>query len=58
VLDNEKYRGLVDQDMKDGANLGITGTPGFFVGLFNPKSEKFKVKYFLAHNPMMLSNRH
>ncbi len=37
-LDSERYRGLVNEDMKDGAALGITGTPGFFVGLFDPKS--------------------
>jgi len=37
-LDSERYRGLVNEDMKDGAALGITGTPGFFVGLFDFKS--------------------
>ena len=37
-LDSERYRGLVNQDMKDGAELGITGTPGFFVGLFNSET--------------------
>ena len=57
-LDNEKYRGLVDQDMKDGSSLGITGTPGFLLASLIQSPEKFRVKYFPAHNPMMLSNRH
>ena len=50
-LDNEKYRGLVDQDMKDGANLGITGTPGFFVGLFNPKSGEIQGEVLSGAQP-------
>ncbi len=37
-LDSEKFRGLVEQDIKDGSKLGITGTPGFLVGAFNPKT--------------------
>ena len=37
-LDSDKYRGLVNQDMKDGAALGLTGTPGFFGGKYNPKT--------------------
>jgi protein-disulfide isomerase len=37
-LDSEKYRGLVNQDIKDGTELGITGTPGFLVGLYNSKT--------------------
>jgi len=37
-LDNEKYRGLVNQDLEDGTKLGITGTPGFFLGYFNNHS--------------------
>ena len=50
-LDNEKYRGLVDQDMKDGSNLGITGTPGFFVGLFNPKSGEIQGEVLSGAQP-------
>jgi len=50
-LDSEKYRGLVNQDMKDGANLGITGTPGFFVGLFNPKSGEIQGEVLSGAQP-------
>jgi len=50
-LDNEKYRGLVDQDMKDGSKLGITGTPGFFVGLFNPKSGEIQGEVLSGAQP-------
>ena len=41
-LDSERYRGLVNQDIKDGAELGISGTPGFFLGLFNHNTGKIK----------------
>ena len=50
-LDSEKYRGLVNQDMKDGANLGITGTPGFFIGLFNPKSGEIQGEVLSGAQP-------
>ena len=50
-LDSEKYRGLVNQDMKDGADLGITGTPGFFVGLFNPKSGEIQGEVLSGAQP-------
>ena len=50
-LDNEKYRGLVNQDMKDGSILGITGTPGFFVGLFNPKSGEIQGEVLSGAQP-------
>ena len=39
-LDNERYRGLVNQDIEDGAKLGITGTPGFFLGYLDHNSGK------------------
>ena len=41
-IDSERYRGLVNQDIKDGAKLGITGTPGFFLGFFDHNSGKIK----------------
>ena len=50
-LDNERYRGLVNQDMKDGAELGITGTPGFFVGLFDSKSGKIQGEVLSGAQP-------
>lgn len=31
-LDSEKYKGEVSQDIIDGTNAGVTGTPGWFVG--------------------------
>jgi Protein-disulfide isomerase len=34
-LDSDRYRGLVIQDMEDGAGLGISGTPGFFIGRYD-----------------------
>ena len=50
-LDNERYRGLVNQDMKDGAELGITGTPGFFVGLFDSKSGEIQGEVLSGAQP-------
>ena len=41
-LDNEKYRGLINQDIKDASELGISGTPGFFLGHFDHKSGKIR----------------
>ena len=41
-LDSEKFRGLVEQDIRDGSRLGITGTPGFLIGAFNPKTGVIK----------------
>ena len=38
-LDSERYRSLVDQDMDDGSEIGITGTPGFVIGRYNPKTK-------------------
>ena len=39
-LENEKYRGLVNQDIEDGTKLGITGTPGFYLGYLDHNSGK------------------
>ena len=50
-LDKEKYRGLVDQDLKDGAKLGITGTPGFFIGLFDFKSGEIQGEVLSGAQP-------
>ena len=41
-LENEKYRGLINQDIEDASKLGITGTPGFFLGHFDHKSGNVK----------------
>ena len=37
-LSKERYRGLVNQDIEDGTKLGITGTPGFYLGYFDHNS--------------------
>ena len=50
-LDSERYRGLVNQDMKDGAELGITGTPGFFIGLFDSKSGEIQGEVLSGAQP-------
>ena len=50
-LESEKYRGLVNQDLKDGAELGITGTPGFFVGLFDYKSGEIQGEVLSGAQP-------
>lgn len=50
-LDNEKFRGLVKQDISDGSKLGITGTPGFLVGTFNPKTGEIKGEVLSGAQP-------
>lgn len=41
-LDSERYRGLVNQDIEDATELGITGTPAFFLGQFDHNSGKIE----------------
>jgi len=36
-FDSKKYEKTVNDDLKDGRDLGIRGTPGFVVGLTDPK---------------------
>ncbi|MDP7622196.1 MAG: thioredoxin domain-containing protein, partial [SAR324 cluster bacterium] len=50
-LDSEKFRGLVEQDIKDGSKLGITGTPGFLIGAFNPKSGEIQGELLSGAQP-------
>ncbi len=50
-LDSEKFRGLVEQDISDGSKLGITGTPGFLVGTFNPKTGEIKGEVLSGAQP-------
>ena len=47
-LDSDRYRGLVNQDMEDGAGLGISGTPGFFIGRYDSVNRRIKEGFFLA----------
>ena len=38
----EKYRSRVLEDMKAGKEAGVTGTPGFLIGTFDPKSGRVR----------------
>ena len=50
-IEHEKFRGLVEQDISDGSKLGITGTPGFLVGTFNPKTGEIKGEVLSGAQP-------
>tara|TARA_B100000945_G_scaffold2547_1_gene2191 strand:- start:3397 stop:4434 length:1038 start_codon:yes stop_codon:yes gene_type:complete len=50
-LDSEKFRGLVEQDIKDGSKLGINGTPGFLIGVFKPKTGEIKGEVLSGAQP-------
>ena len=50
-MDSEKFRGLVEHDISDGSKLGITGTPGFLVGTFNPRTGKIKGEVLSGAQP-------
>lgn len=50
-LDKERYRDLVNQDIQDGAALGITGTPGFIVGFYDPKNKVLRGEVFSGAHP-------
>jgi protein-disulfide isomerase len=39
-LDNEKYRDLVRNDINTGMEIGISGTPAFIVGKYDPETKK------------------
>ena len=41
-LDSHKYQAQIRKDMKEGQQAGVTGTPAFFLGLTDPKSDKVK----------------
>jgi len=42
-LDNGTFSGKIRQDLADGQRAGVTGTPGFFLGLTDPDGSKVKV---------------
>ncbi|MEC7417995.1 MAG: thioredoxin domain-containing protein [SAR324 cluster bacterium] len=50
-LESERYRSLVDQDMDDGAEVGITGTPGFVIGHYDSKSRTVKGEVLSGAQP-------
>lgn len=37
-LEEDRYRDLVNNDIQDGAQAGISGTPGFIIGQYNPQT--------------------
>ncbi len=39
-LDQEKYRELVQNDIREGSAIGISGTPGFMIGTYDSKTKK------------------
>ena len=51
-LDTEYYRGLVNQDLEDGASLGVTGTPGFFIGHYNANSRTIQGELLSGAQPL------
>ncbi len=56
-LDSEKYRGLVNEDMKDGSELGITGTPGFLIGSYNSESGEINGEIISGAQPFNVFQR-
>jgi len=47
-LDSKEHEKQVNKDIASGAKLGISGTPGFFLGLTDPKdSDKAKMTVFI-----------
>ncbi len=51
-LDTERYREQVDQDIEDGSALGITGTPGFFIGSYNTKTRQVEGEVLSGAQPI------
>lgn len=41
-LDSDKYRGLVEHDKQVAQSLGLTGTPSFVIGTFDPSTGKIQ----------------
>ena len=42
-LESGKYAARIRKDLTEGQKLGITGTPGFFVGVTDPNGTEVKV---------------
>jgi protein-disulfide isomerase len=38
--------------MEDGASLGISGTPGFFIGRYNPDKRRIKGELLSGAQPL------
>ncbi|MBF0279805.1 MAG: thioredoxin domain-containing protein [SAR324 cluster bacterium] len=39
-IDQDKYRELVQNDIREGTEIGISGTPGFVIGTYDAKNKK------------------
>ncbi len=48
----EKYRSRVLEDMKAGKEAGVTGTPGFHIGTFDPKSGRVRGELLSGARPL------
>ena len=48
----EKYRSRVLKDMKAGQEAGVTGTPGFLIGTFDPKSGRVRGELLSGARPL------
>ena len=48
----EKYRSRVLEDMKAGKEAGVTGTPGFLIGTFDPKSGRVRGELLSGARPL------
>ena len=46
-LESGKYAAKIRQDVADGQKAGVTGTPGFFLGVTDPNDQKVKVSRVL-----------
>ena len=46
-LESGKYAAKIRQDLADGQQAGVTGTPGFFLGVTDPNDQKVKVSRVL-----------
>ena len=50
-LQSGKYAQRVQNDIRDGAELGIQGTPTFILGIYDPKSKTISGKMFSGAVP-------
>ena len=50
-MDKEKYRNKVEQDVQDGAKLGVQGTPTFILGIYDMKAATVTGEMFSGAMP-------
>ncbi len=50
-IDEDRYRQQVNQDIEDGMALGINGTPGFIIGLYDPEAKTVKGELLSGAQP-------